>query len=170
MIRPPGSKSLTNRALLLAALAEGTSTLRDALIDADDAQRMLGALRQMGVRIDDDGGKGVLTIQGAGGRFGPGRSVTLDLGNAGTATRFLSAAAMLSDHPITIDGDARMRERPIGELVSALRQCGAVIEMLGTPSCPPIRVSPAAGLRSIRLDIPTTQSSQFISGHSCRAE
>lgn len=161
-IRPPGSKSLTNRALLLAALAQGTSTLRDPLIEADDAQRMLSALTQLGVRVHA-GTAGILTIEGAGGCFRPGRSITLDLGNAGTATRFLAAAAMLSDHPITIDGDPRMRERPIGELVSALRQCGAVVESLGTPSCPPIRVSPPAHLRSIRLDIPTTQSSQFIS-------
>jgi len=161
-IRPPGSKSLTNRALLLAALAEGRSTLRSALVDADDAQRMLAALRALGVRIELNG-EDTLSIQGTGGRFSPPSGLTLDLGNAGTATRFLAAASMLSNAPITIDGDARMRERPIGELVSALRQCGATVESLGSPSCPPIRVSAPAGLRSIRLDIPTTQSSQFIS-------
>lgn len=163
-IRPPGSKSLTNRALLLAALAQGRSTLHGALTDADDAQRMLKALAELGVKIDaSQQSQGVLTILGTGGRFRSAKGVTLDLGNAGTATRFLTAAAMLADAPITIDGDSRMRERPIGELVTALRQCGATVESLGTPSCPPIRISPPNGLRSIRLDIPTTQSSQFVS-------
>jgi 3-phosphoshikimate 1-carboxyvinyltransferase len=164
-IRPPGSKSLTNRALLLAALAEGTSTLRNALTDADDAQRMLAALTSLGVHITHTRSQmgQALTIRGVAGRFVLPGPLTLDLGNAGTATRFLTAAAMLGNAPITIDGDARMRERPIGELVSALRQCGATVESLGSASCPPIRITAPASLRSIRLDIPTTQSSQFIS-------
>lgn len=164
-IRPPGSKSLTNRALLLAALAHGTSTLRHALTDADDAQRMLKALQMLGVQIQqsESVSGSTLTIRGVEGGFRLSAPVTLDLGNAGTATRFLTAAAMLSTAPLTIDGDSRMRERPIGELVSALLQCGATVESLGAPSCPPIRITAPVALRSIRLDIPTTQSSQFIS-------
>lgn len=126
---------------------------------------MLRALEALGVRIaqtQHDLGS-TLSITGVGGRFRPGKPRMLDLGNAGTATRFLTAAAMLSDEQLTIDGDERMRERPIGELVSCLRQCGAVVESLGMASCPPIRISAPTSLRSIRLDVPTTQSSQFIS-------
>lgn len=164
-IRPPGSKSLTNRAMLLAALARGTSTLRRPLLDADDARRMLAALAALGARIDASNPDEV-SVQGVNGRWHtPATGLTLDLGNAGTATRFLAAAAILSPAPITIDGNARMRQRPIGELAAAIRSLGAEIEYLGGKNLPPIRIVPPAHPRGTEhaLAIPTTQSSQFIS-------
>ncbi len=169
-VRPPGSKSLSNRALLLAALTPGTSVLRGALVDADDAVRMIDALRQLGATIKSDVDR--LTVTGVGGRWKPvddrgapaKADVLLNLNNAGTATRFLAAAALLSPVPIVIDGNARMRERPIGELGDILRKLGATISYAGTPGYPPMRiVPPAVPQNATVLDIPTTQSSQFIS-------
>lgn len=167
-IRPPGSKSLTNRALLLAALADGCSTLRGALTDADDAQRMITALRALGVRIELSNDR--VEIVGVAGRWrpvGPG-PVRLDLGNAGTATRFLAAAALCSPVPIEIDGNARMRERPIGELAEALIALGMRIECLGRAGYPPLRLTPPAGpmasaARGLELRFGRTRSSQFLS-------
>ncbi len=166
-VRPPGSKSLTNRAVLLAALASGESRVRGALLDADDARRMVLALGQLGVRVvAASDGSGDLQIRGVDGCWQPrGDEVVLDLGNAGTATRFLAAAALLSPVPVTLDGNARMRQRPIGELGQALEQLGATIEYLGAAGCPPMRIRPPRDLaRTARvLELGTTQSSQFIS-------
>jgi len=164
-VRPPGSKSLTNRALLLGALARGTSTLRNPLLGADDARRMLDALGALGARIDTSNPAEV-TIEGVDGRWHtPPDGLTLNLGNAGTATRFLAAAAILSPAPVTIDGNERMRQRPIGELANALRALGAEIQFLGGAHLPPVRISPPARPRGAEraLATPTTQSSQFIS-------
>jgi 3-phosphoshikimate 1-carboxyvinyltransferase len=168
-VRPPGSKSLTNRALLLAALADGQSTLAHALLEADDTERMIFALTQLGARIERQD-ESTLRIQGVGGRWRPrcggpaAAPLTLDLNNAGTATRFLAAAALLSPAPLTIDGNARMRERPIGQLIEPLRQLGASASYLAAPGHPPVTIVPPAGLgRGQRLEIPTTLSSQFIS-------
>lgn len=161
-VRPPGSKSLTNRALLLAALAEGGSTLRGALVDADDAQRMAAALRQLGATIDITGD--VARVRGVGGRWRATAEQRLDLNNAGTATRFLAAAATLSPVPIVIDGNARMRQRPIGELIAALEPLGVRAEYLGANGFPPVRLIPPAELpHAATIEIPTTLSSQFIS-------
>lgn len=163
VIRPPGSKSLTNRALLLAALADGESVLRGALLDADDAQRMLSAITALGARWSVDNGD--IRIHGVGGEWKPvATEVRLDVGNAGTAARFLAAAAMLSPVPVVIDGDARMRERPIDELIDLLRQLGASATYLGREGCPPVRIaSPKGPPPIVELDIPTTRSSQFVS-------
>jgi 3-phosphoshikimate 1-carboxyvinyltransferase len=161
-LRPPGSKSLTNRALLLAALADGTSAIRGALVGAEDTERMIAALGALGVGIDrlPDG---ELRVRGVAGRWAPASAVTLELGNAGTATRFLAAAAMLARAPVLIDGDARMRERPIAELVNSLRQLGAAVAHTGREGVPPVRVSPPPELiTGARLAVPTTESSQFI--------
>ncbi len=161
-IRPPGSKSLTNRALLLAALADGVSTLTGALTDADDAQRMLAALAQLGVDCEqqDD----TLRVTGVGGRFRAGQDeTTLFLNNAGTATRFLTAAVVLADGPVVIDGNERMRQRPIGELVGLLRQLGVTIEELGEPGFVPVRVHPIGCAGGGTLDVSTTLSSQYVS-------
>lgn len=173
VIRPPGSKSITNRALLLAALADGTSELRGALIDADDAQVMLRAIQQLGAQIEiarSASGPDIVRITGVNGRWKipAGRTVTLNLNNAGTATRFLTAAAILAPADsggIIIDGDARMRERPIGELVGILRQMGVWIEHLQKEGFPPLRVHPHGDLNSLAHDVMvgTTASSQFIS-------
>ncbi len=185
-IRPPGSKSITNRLLLLAALCEGESTLRAPLLVADDTARMIAALRSLGADIKTPplppsplGGEGrgegfppspsslppaCLLIRGVAGRWIPtSPDLTLDLGNAGTATRFLSAAALLSPTPVTIDGDARMRQRPISGLVTHLRALGAHVEHLASPTAPPIRISPPPQPATTSLDIPPTASSQFIS-------
>lgn len=161
-VRPPGSKSLTNRLLLLAAMCEGESVLRRPLLEADDAQRMLAALARLGVACTIE--NTTAHIHGVSGCWQPDTNpLTLDLNNAGTATRFLSAAALLSPTPITITGNERMRQRPIAELVTSLRQLGAKVEHTGDPSCPPITITPPAEFTQGSLEIPTTQSSQFIS-------
>ena len=163
-VRPPGSKSLTNRALLLAALADGESTLTGALVDADDAQRMLAAVQTLGAKIAVDGA--TVRITGVAGRWKvPAGGVTIDLNNAGTATRFLAASVLASPAPITVTGNARMQERPIGELIATLERLGVKAEYLGTSGCPPVRLTPpeAAGEAGRAVEIPTTQSSQFIS-------
>lgn len=163
-LRPPGSKSITNRALLLAALAPGTSTLNHPLIEADDAQRMLAAITQLGARVDAPNPDQV-KIEGVGGhwRVDPNNS-TLDLNNAGTATRFLTASALLADHPLTITGNARMRQRPIAELAELLEQFGCTIAYHNAPGCPPLTITPpTADLSTTTISIDPTQSSQFVS-------
>lgn len=162
-VRPPGSKSLTNRLLVLAGLARGRSLIRRPLLGADDTERMIAAISAMGAGVERVGGKH-LAIQGVEGTWRAGEGVRLDLGNAGTATRFLTAAAILADGPVTIDGNARMRERPIGELVDQLRELGAEIEFESRVGYPPLEVRPLADrARSRTLSIPTTMSSQYIS-------
>ena len=163
-IRPPGSKSLTNRALLIAALAPGESTINHPLIEADDAQRMLAAIELLGAKVErlDHAVK----ITGTGGKLvvDPSNPI-INLNNAGTATRFLAAAALLADSPLTITGNERMQQRPIQELGDLLESLGATVEYLGTPGCPPIKISPPADLAAIpsQIAIEPTQSSQFIS-------
>lgn len=168
-IRPPGSKSITNRALLLAGLAAGESCLRRPLLDADDTERMIAALTALGARFDlqSDG----LVVEGVGGRWehpGPGEALILNLNNAGTATRFLAAAAALADpdsRGITIDGNARMRQRPIGELVGLLRQIGLRVDELAEAGRVPIHVWPPGAVSSLNneVTITPTLSSQFVS-------
>lgn len=164
MLRPPGSKSLTNRAMLIAALASGESELRGALGDAMDTRVMAEALRALGAGIEIDGT--TIRVRGVGGRWKPaaGGEVTLDLENAGTATRFLAAASVLSPVPVVLTGNARMRERPIGELAGALGDLGAGVESLGTPGCPPIRVTPPSSLPERgQVFFDEVPSSQFVS-------
>jgi 3-phosphoshikimate 1-carboxyvinyltransferase len=139
--------------------------LSRALLDAEDTERMITALSDLGVvmfQADD-----VLQIGGVGGRWTPSAGtpeVSLNLHNAGTATRFLAAAALLSPVPVLIDGNPRMRERPIGELIDALAELGATFDYLATPRFPPVRLIPPADLpRSATLTLATTLSSQFIS-------
>lgn len=169
IVRPPGSKSLTNRALLLAALARGRSRIRNALLEADDSRVMLRAVADLGAKVEVEAAERAVTVEGLDGRLRAGAGVTLNLGNAGTATRFLAAAALLADGPVTIDGDERMRQRPIGELAEALERLGAAVEYLPTPGglarCPPMRITPPKeGPRTEGpLDLGRTQSSQFIS-------
>jgi 3-phosphoshikimate 1-carboxyvinyltransferase len=158
-VRVPGSKSITNRALLVAALAEGPSQLRGALA-SDDTEAMARSLRRLGVGVETSGT--TWTVRGSGARLrrpdGP-----LDVGNSGTTARFLTAAACLAEGPVEIDGDARMRERPIGDLIEALRALGARCEALGPGACPPVRVEggPLAGGRAV---IDASRSSQYVSG------
>ncbi|MDZ4202240.1 MAG: bifunctional 3-phosphoshikimate 1-carboxyvinyltransferase/cytidylate kinase [Gallionella sp.] len=156
----PGSKSISNRVLLLAALSEGTTVVRD-LLKSDDTERMLEALHTLGVGVESLGGN-AYRITGCAGDF-PNKDAKLFLGNAGTAFRPLTAALALSGGNYELSGVPRMHERPIGDLVDALRQLGANIEYLGNEGFPPLKISPAnlAGdTVSIRGDV----SSQFLSG------
>src|SRR5258705_241019 len=130
----PGSKSITNRALLAAALARGRSNIENALF-CDDSIYLADALVRLGVLVARDEKRAHFRVEGAGGPF-PVREAELYLGNAGTATRFLTAALCLSAGRYRVDGDERMQERPIGDLVKALQALGASIE---APSgCPPV--------------------------------
>jgi 3-phosphoshikimate 1-carboxyvinyltransferase len=159
-VRLPGSKSISNRALLLAALAEGSTVLR-RLLDADDTRVMIEALRALGVAIERHGD--TATVHGCGGRF-PARSADLFLGNAGTATRSLTAALAFADGHYRIDGVARMRERPIGDLVTALNALGARIGYEGAEGYPPLRIAPAQRLLREQVAIRGDVSSQFLTG------
>jgi 3-phosphoshikimate 1-carboxyvinyltransferase len=156
----PGSKSISNRTLLLAALARGTTEIRD-LLASDDTARMLDALKMLGV-VYENIGPNDYRVQGAGGPF-PVKQAELFLGNAGTAFRPLTAALALCNGHYTLSGVARMHERPIGDLVDALRQVGADICYLGNAGFPPLEIFPATiklGTAKVRGDV----SSQFLTG------
>lgn len=135
-VRLPGSKSITNRALVVAALASGTSRLRGAL-RADDTAVMIDSLNRLGVSVWWDGED--LVVEGSGGSLGSG-DVEIDVGGSGTTARFLTAAATRHDGVVTVDGNRRMRQRPIGDLVRTLCQLGAAVEVLGDDDRPPVRV------------------------------
>jgi 3-phosphoshikimate 1-carboxyvinyltransferase len=154
---PPGSKSITNRALLLAALARGTSRLTGAL-KSDDTRLMADALRRMGVRVDEPGDT-AFVVSGDGRLRAP--DGPLFLGNAGTATRFLTAAVATVDGNVVIDGDAHMRKRPIQPLVDALRSLGVSAE--APTGCPPVTVRGRGRLGSGRVMIDAGLSSQYVS-------
>ncbi|MCC6660729.1 MAG: 3-phosphoshikimate 1-carboxyvinyltransferase [Phycisphaerales bacterium] len=161
-IRPPGSRSITNRAILLAALAHGESVLRAPLLGADDTERMITAVTRLGatVRRGDDH----LRIRGVGGRCRSGL-MELDAGESGTCARFLTAAAVLSLSPVIITGGPRLRERPMDGLPEALGQLGARAEFLGSAGCLPLRVTPPVALpagATVALESPS--SGQVISG------
>jgi 3-phosphoshikimate 1-carboxyvinyltransferase len=159
-VRLPGSKSISNRVLLLAALAQGTTVVRD-LLHSDDTERMLDALRVLGVAVESLG-ENAYRVVGCGGDF-PNKSAKLFLGNAGTAFRPLTAALALSGGSYELSGVPRMHERPIGDLVDALRQLGAKIEYLGNEGYPPLRISHAQ-LAGDKIRIRGDVSSQFLSG------
>jgi 3-phosphoshikimate 1-carboxyvinyltransferase len=159
-VRLPGSKSISNRVLLLAALAKGTTTVRD-LLQSDDTDRMLEGLHTLGVQVESLGDN-AYRVTGCGGDF-PNKDAKLFLGNAGTAFRPLTAALALAGGSYELSGVARMHERPIGDLVDALRQLGADIRYLGNDGFPPLQISPAklAGdTAKVRGDV----SSQFLTG------
>ena len=133
----PGSKSISNRALLLAALSTGTTTLKN-LLDADDTQVMRNALRQLGLSVIDQENK-VCVVEGCGGKF-PVREADLFMGNAGTAIRPLTAALAMQGGNYRLSGVARMHERPIRDLVDGLRQVGAKIDYELAEGYPPIKI------------------------------
>jgi 3-phosphoshikimate 1-carboxyvinyltransferase len=163
-VRLPGSKSISNRVLLLAGLAAGTTAVHD-LLDSDDTRVMLTALRQLGCGIEQRGA--VLQITGLGGRLAT-RDAELFLGNAGTAMRPLTAAlavlAATQQGDFRLAGVPRMHERPIGDLVDALRQLGCAIDYLGNDGFPPLRLNGSA--TALRTDAPIRVrgdvSSQFL--------
>ena len=155
----PGSKSISNRSLLLAALSDNACRIEN-LLDADDTRHMLAALQSLGVRIEHHSG-GSYTVHGCGGHF-PQRQADLFLGNAGTAFRPLTAALALLGGDYRLHGVARMHERPIGDLVDALRQAGATIRYEGREGYPPLHISERqAGGRS-RIAVRGNVSSQFL--------
>ncbi len=156
----PGSKSISNRVLLLAALADGVTEVHDVLF-SDDTERMLDALRALGVEIESLESNGY-RITGCGGNF-PVKEAKLFLGNAGTAFRPLTAALALAGGSYELSGVQRMHERPIGDLVDALRQLGADIKYLGNEGFPPLKISPAK-LAGDTVRIRGDVSSQFLSG------
>ncbi|MFZ2161259.1 MAG: bifunctional 3-phosphoshikimate 1-carboxyvinyltransferase/cytidylate kinase [Sideroxyarcus sp.] len=165
-VRLPGSKSISNRVLLLAALAEGATEVRD-LLHSDDTERMLDALRTLGVKVESLGNI-AYRVTGCGGNF-PNKQAELFLGNAGTAFRPLVAALALSGGSYEMFGGTsgspggRMHERPIGDLVDALRQLGADIRYLGNEGFPPLRISPA-NLAGDTVQVRGDVSSQFLTG------
>lgn len=156
-VRPPGSKSITNRALLLAALAKGTSRLTGAL-KSKDTTLMAAALRQMGVTVEEPDAT-TFVVTGTGRLTAPG--TPLMLGNAGTAVRFLTAAVALVEGTVVVDGDEHMRKRPIGPLVTALRSLGVAAE--APTGCPPVTVQGRGHFGSGRVEIDGGLSSQYVS-------
>jgi 3-phosphoshikimate 1-carboxyvinyltransferase len=167
----PGSKSITNRALLLAALADGESRLSGGL-ESDDTVVMRAALDAMGIGLEataSGAGAGggdkdrdeIWVVRGRGGRFDlPDHA--LDCGNSGTTVRFLTAALTLAPGPIVVDGNARMRERPISDLVESLRALGAELTIEGEADCPPVRIH-GGGLPGGAAVIDGSRSSQYVS-------
>jgi 3-phosphoshikimate 1-carboxyvinyltransferase len=162
----PGSKSITNRALLLAALADGESRLTGGL-ESDDTVVMRNALAAMGIALDTarstagDAEPETWLIHGQGGRFSLPEH-PLDCGNSGTTVRFLTAALTLSPGPIVVDGNTRMRERPISDLVMSLVALGADLIIEGAADCPPIRIL-GGGLAGGTAMIDGSRSSQYVS-------
>ncbi|WJV55542.1 3-phosphoshikimate 1-carboxyvinyltransferase [Prodigiosinella aquatilis] len=155
----PGSKSVSNRALLLAALAEGTTHLTN-LLDSDDVRHMLNALQAMGVSYQLSDDRTRCDIIGLGTAFTVETPLELFLGNAGTAMRPLAAALCLTAGDIVLTGEPRMKERPIGHLVDALRQGGARIDYLEQENYPPLRLY--GGFQGGEISVDGSVSSQFL--------
>ncbi|GAB4454299.1 MAG: 3-phosphoshikimate 1-carboxyvinyltransferase [Anaerolineales bacterium] len=166
-VRVPGSKSLTNRALLIAALASGQTRITNALF-SDDSRYFANALQTLGFDVRLDEAASTMTVTGLGGKI-PAPKAELYIGNAGTAARFLTAFLTLGHGEYILDGDARMRERPIGDLVEALTQLGARLNPLSRRErdgvreiCPPLKIL-ADGLPGGKTQIAGDISSQFLS-------
>lgn len=161
-INLPGSKSLSNRALLLAALAKGTTTLTN-LLDSDDIRHMLNALKILGVNYQLSADKKQCVVEGLGHAFSTQSlgELTLFLGNAGTAMRPLCAALCLGEGEYILTGEPRMFERPIGSLVDSLKQAGADVTYLKDENYPPLKIK-GTGLKGGIISIDGSVSSQFL--------
>jgi 3-phosphoshikimate 1-carboxyvinyltransferase len=159
-VRLPGSKSISNRMLLLAALSNGVTEIHD-LLHSDDTEHMLNGLRTLGVSVEALGDH-AYRVQGCAGNF-PVKDAQLFLGNAGTAFRPLTAALALAGGHYQLSGVPRMHERPIADLVDALRGLGADIHYLGTEGFPPLEIHPATLLSGSRIAVRGDVSSQFLS-------
>ncbi len=159
-INIPGSKSISNRALLLATLAKGTTTLTN-LLDSDDIRYMLASLKQLGVNYRLSNNNTVCELEGMGSPLNSEQAQSLFLGNAGTAMRPLCAALTLGHGEFTLTGEPRMEERPIGDLVDALRQLGADVTYLKNDGFPPLTIK-AKGLNGGDVEIAGNLSSQFL--------
>jgi 3-phosphoshikimate 1-carboxyvinyltransferase len=158
VVELPGSKSLTNRALVLASLAEGRSVVRRPL-RSRDTELMAAALRVLGVGVED-AADGSWVVHGVPGPLRP-TGGAVDVGNAGTVARFLPAVATLADGTVRFDGDRRVRERPLGPLLAALRDLGADLDRVDAL---PVVVRGRGGLRGGSVVLDASQSSQFVSG------
>jgi 3-phosphoshikimate 1-carboxyvinyltransferase len=159
-INLPGSKSLSNRALLLAALAEGTTKITNLLV-SDDTRHMLNALKQLGVDYTLSNHKTECIMRGNAGALSGDKVQELFLGNAGTAMRPLTAALCLGEGTYLLTGEPRMKERPIGHLVDTLRQAGANISYMENEGYPPLQIE-AGGLEGGKVSIDGAISSQFL--------
>jgi 3-phosphoshikimate 1-carboxyvinyltransferase len=159
-VRMPGSKSISNRVLLLAGLSRGETLVRDAL-ESDDTAVMVTALRALGVQVTGEASD-ALRVTGCGGRF-PARSADLFLGNAGTAFRPLTAALAFMDGEYRLSGVPRMHERPISDLVDGLVQLGARIDYLGERGYPPLALHPGRLNVTTPVSVKGDVSSQFLS-------
>jgi len=158
-VRLPGSKSISNRMLLLAALAEGETEIRD-LLDSDDTRVMLAALAKVGVGVTALGGN-ACRVAGCAGVF-PGKQADLFMGNAGTAIRPLTAALALCGGHYKLSGVPRMHERPIGDLVDGLRQIGCDVRYAGNAGYPPLEILPASVKLAAPIRVRGDVSSQFL--------
>lgn len=159
-VRLPGSKSLSNRILLLAALSSGTTTVEN-ILDSDDIRYMVGALKSLGVGLEEDWPNRRIVVKGCGGRF-PSTGGDLFLGNAGTAMRPLCAAVAAAGRGrFVLDGIQRMRERPIQDLVDGLVQLGVKATCTLGTGCPPVEVV-AEGLKGGKVYLKGSVSSQYL--------
>jgi 3-phosphoshikimate 1-carboxyvinyltransferase len=160
-VRVPGSKSLTNRALIVAAMADGPSVLTGAL-DCEDTQVMVQALRAVGIAVEQDPAAALIRVPGCGGTI-PARSAALQVANSGTSLRFLTAMLAAGEGTFHLDGSPRMRQRPVADLLAALNGLGAEARSdLGT-GCPPVTLR-ASGLDGGYAFVKGDVSSQFVSG------
>jgi len=163
-LRLPGSKSISNRTLLLAALSRGETTLTGVL-DSDDTRVMRGALGALGVQVDELDGPENVRVHGIGsGRGFPVKRAEIFLGNSGTSARSLAGALAMADGEYELKGVPRMHERPIGDLVEGLRPAGASVRYLGREGFPPLAISPRSRASSTTLRVRGDVSSQFLSG------
>jgi len=160
-VRPPGSKSITNRALVCAALADGATTLLGAL-DSEDTRVMVDALRALGIRVQADATRGELRVTGTAGQI-PAGCADLYVANSGTTVRFLTAMLSVGHGTYRLDGTPRMRERPIQDLIDALQTLGVQIRSEADTGCPPVFIE-SSGLSGGAVRIRGDVSSQFLSG------
>lgn len=160
VVNVPGSKSYTNRALLIGAMAEGRSHIRGALF-SDDTERMADSLRRLGIRVEEDSNASEFDVWGRGGEI-PAAQADLFVGDAGTAARFLTAFVALGHGCYRLDGDARMRQRPIQPLLDGLQALGVAAHSELENGCLPVTVD-AHGLEGGDCTIPGDQSSQYFS-------
>jgi 3-phosphoshikimate 1-carboxyvinyltransferase len=163
-LKLPGSKSISNRTLLLSALARGRTTLT-GLLDSDDTRVMRGALEALGVTVETLTGPEHVRVEGVGSGSGfPVKGASIFLGNSGTSARSLAAVLALSDGQYTLSGVPRMHERPIGDLIDALEPAGARVRYLGNAGFPPLAIAPRERTGATRIAIRGNISSQFVSG------
>jgi 3-phosphoshikimate 1-carboxyvinyltransferase len=161
VVRVPGSKSLTNRALIVAALATGKSTLTGVL-DSEDTRVMVDSLRKLGISVNHEPSTATIQIAGCGGRI-PAETADLFIANSGTSVRFLASMVSVGKGRFHLDGSPRMRQRPLGALLAALNSLGATARSDFETGCPPITID-ADGLDGGAVFIKGDVSSQFLSG------